>query len=347
VDRTPAGAARLVRALRDRLPPRPAEPTRAEGVRQSLRQRRDALGSGWDAEDRQPDERLPLHIEVTGPLGRMSLPDALERVTDQRRRLAGLLTAKQDQALRNLLQGLIAREIADKIHAAGELVDLMNGRLGQVTTSHGIGVTLRWHRRDDLDAGLTQTIGLLARPPDLRTEEEDRHLIGALSTRITDARAQSPETPYRQLVRDVLDYRDWYRLQVALRRPGRPDELLSRRTALSEGEKKMVTYLPLFAAVAASCDALGEVAPGAPRFVLLDDAFAKVSEDNHPKLFGLLVDMDLDFIATSERLWGTHDTVPELAITEVLRDAALGIIVLEHSRWDGHTLSSDGPAPTS
>jgi hypothetical protein len=110
---------------------------------------------------------------------------------------------------------------------------------------------------------------------------------------------------------------------------------LKRGTALSEGEKKMVSYLPLFAAVAASCDALGERDAAAPRFVLLDDAFAKVSEDNHAKLFGLLVAMELDFVATSERLWGTHDTVPELAITEVLRDATLGVIVLEHSRWDG------------
>jgi len=79
---------------------------------------------------------------------------------------------------------------------------------------------------------------------------------------------------------------------------------------------------------------LAASAPDALRFVLLDDAFAKVSEDNHPKLFGLLVELDLDFIATSERLWGTHDTVPELAITEVIRDADLETIVLEHSRWN-------------
>ena len=98
----------------------------------------------------------------------------------------------------------------------------------------------------------------------------------------------------------------------------------------------MVSYLPLFAAVAASCDAFAEQAPDSPRFVLLDDAFAKVSEDNHPKLFGLLVELDLDFIATSERLWGTYATVPKLAITEVIRDAALGVIVLEHAEWDGH-----------
>ena len=47
--------------------------------------------------------------------------------------------------------------------------------------------------------------------------------------------------------------------------------------------------------------------------------------------------MDLDLIATSERLWGTHRTVPELAITEVVRDVALNTILLEHYRWDGAT----------
>ncbi|MPY96381.1 MAG: hypothetical protein GEV08_25950, partial [Acidimicrobiia bacterium] len=288
-------------------------------------------------EDRQPDEALPLHLEVTGPLGRMALPDAAVQVSAQLRQRASLLTAKQDQALRNLLQGLIAREVAEKLHAAGELVRLMNRRLATVRTSQGIGVSLRWRRRDDIDADLLATMDLLAKPPDLRSAEQDRQLTSALAERIADARRLDPDAPYRDLVASVLDYRSWHRMSLVLHRPGRPDEQLGRRTALSEGEKKMISYLPLFAAVAASCDALAAREPAAPRFVLLDDAFAKVSEDNHAKLFGLLVELDLDFIATSERLWGTHATVPELAITEVLRDASLGVIVLEHFRWDGRS----------
>ena len=336
VAESPDGVRELSGALRSLVAAPEGAATGAEGIRQSLRQRRDALGAGWDAEDHQPDDRLPLHVEVTGPLGRMPLPDAARKVTAQLDRMSSLLSAKQDQALRNLLQGLVAREVAEKLHAAGELVKRMNRRLDTITTSQGIGVSLRWRRRDDLDADLDGTVDLLAKPPDLRTAEEDHTLIAALSQRIADARRDDPEQPYRDLIASVLDYRAWHRMALVLHRPGRNDEQLTRRTALSEGEKKMVSYLPLFAAVAASCDALAESAPDAPRFVLLDDAFAKVSEDNHAKLFGLLVELDLDFIATSERLWGTHDTVPELAITEVLRDADLGAIVLEHSRWDGH-----------
>jgi len=309
-------------------------------VRQSLRQRRDTLGSGWDAEDHQRAEHLPVLVEVTGPLGQMPLADARHEVRSQLRHQSSLLTAKQDQALRNLLQGLIAREVAEKLHAARELVALMNERLDTVTTSHGIGAGLRWRRKADTDPALAGTIDLLAKPPDLRTADENHALASAMSVRIEEARRLDPEVPYRQLIGEVLDYRRWHQMSVLIRRPGQAEERLTRRTPLSEGEKKMVSYLPLFAAVAASCDALAASAPDVPRFVLLDDAFAKVSEDNHANLFGLLVDMDLDFIATSERLWGTHATVPELAITEVIRDAQLGVIVLEHSHWDGRERSA-------
>ncbi len=333
-DGTPAGVRRLAEALRARIPP--AEPpTTAEGVRLSIRARRDTLGAGWDADGRQPDEHLPLHVEVTGPLATQKpLPEATEIVRRQLDMMTSLLSAKQHQALRNLLQGLVAREVAAKLHDAAELIERMNERLSAIATSHGIGVRLRWRRRDDLEPELAATIELLAKLPDLRTADEDRQLADVLGRRIDDAHREDPGTPYRELIARVLDYRSWHSMTLLLHRPGHSPERLTRRTALSEGEKKIVSYLPLFAAVAASCDGIAAGAPDSLRFVLLDDAFAKVSEDNHAKLFGLLVELDLDFVVTSERLWGTHETVPELAITEVIRDADLETIVLEHSRWD-------------
>jgi uncharacterized protein (TIGR02680 family) len=336
VDDTPEGARELANAVVAVLAPAERSAVTADGVRQSVRQRREQLGAGWDAEDHQPDDTLPISIGVAGPLGRMPLAAASFHVEAQLAQQSSLLTAKQDQALRNLLQGLVAREVAEKLHAAGELIRLMNERLENVSTAHGIGARLTWKRRGDLDDELIAMIDLLRRPPDLRTADQDAALTTALSARIDQARRDDPERRYRDLIAEILDYRDWHEIGIVVRRAGRSDERLTRRTPLSEGEKKIVSYLPLFAAVAGSYDALAESEPAAPRFVLLDDAFAKVSEDNHAQLFGLLVEFDLDFIATSERLWGTHATVPDLAITEVLRDAEFGVIVLEHSRWNGH-----------
>ncbi|MYB10632.1 MAG: TIGR02680 family protein [Acidimicrobiia bacterium] len=336
-------------SLQDRDPVSAATPdlapVTADGVRQSLRQRRDALGAGWDADTRQPDPAQPLFVEVTGPLGKAPLAEAALTVEQQHQRLAGLLSHKQDTALRELLQGLVAREVAEKIRGAQRLVELMNQRLSTVTTAHHVGVRLRWRRSPELDQASARMVELLATLPDLRTDDDEQELRRILSDRLDEARALQPDMPYRQLIADTLDYKKWHELSVMLSRPGSNDVKLGRNTPLSEGEKKLVTYLPLFAAVAASHDALAEQAgsPGSPeagiaRFVLLDDAFAKVSEDNHEALFGLLVELDLDLIATSERLWGTHRTVPELAITEVVRDVALNTILLEHYRWDGDTL---------
>lgn len=315
----------------------------AENVRLSLRQRRENLGAGWDAEDHQADPALPLAIVVTGPLGRMPLADASAEVDTQLRVQSSLLTAKQDHALRNLLQGVIASEVAAKLFAAGELVKLMNKRLSTVTTAHGIGASLRWQRRDDIDGDLADIIALLAKSPDHRDVEEDSKLAASLSSRIDDARRDEPDATYRDLIARVLDYRTWHEMSILVHRPGASPRQLARHPNLSEGEKKVVSYLPLFAAVAASCDAVAEREPTAPRFLLLDDAFAKVSEDNHGPLFGLLVELDLDFIATSERLWGTHASVPELSICEVIRDAEMSTIVLEHARWNGRSLERGFP----
>ena len=347
----PDGLRELLEAV-DRLLPESddesAGEVTADAVRQSLLQRRDTLGAGWDAEARQPDPLLPLAVEVTGPSGRAPLAASLQAVTEQHQQLAGLLDSKQDDALRQLLQGLIAREVAEKIHGAERLVQLMNERLGAVQTAHRVGVQLRWRRSPEIDPATARLVDLLAKLPDLRTDDDESELRLALSERLDEARALQPDVPYRQLIAETLDYKQWHEMGVMLRRDG-AETKLGRRTPLSEGEKKLVTYLPLFAAVAASSDALAEQSggpdggrPDIARFVLLDDAFAKVSEDNHAALFGLLVGLDLDLIATSERLWGTFPTVPEIAITEVVRDATLGVILLEHYRWDGATLERRG-----
>ena len=339
------GLREMLRAVERLFPDGQAEATAADGVRQSLRRRRDSLGAGWDAEARRPDPTLPLLIEVTGPLGKAPLVDAVRVVSQQYQQMTSLLDRKQSDALRGLLQGMIAREIAEKIHGAARLVELMNKRLHPVTTAHQVGVRLRWRRSPELDQITARMVDLLSKRPDLRTEEEEIELRRALSVRLDEARAQESDAAYRQLIAETLDYKTWYEMSVMVRRSGSRETKLSRRTPLSEGEKKLVTYLPLFAAVAASYDALAEQnslpdgsSPGIARFVLLDDAFAKVSEDNHPALFGLLVELDLDFVATSERLWGVHPEVPDLAITEVVRDARLGVILLDHYRWQGSAL---------
>ena len=136
------GLREMLRAVERLLPDGPVETTSADGVRQSLMRRRDRLGAGWDAEALRPDPELPLLIEVIGPLGKAPLADSVRIISKQFEQMSSLLDRKQSDALRGLLQGMIAREIAEKIHGAGRLVELMNKRLRPVTTAHQVGVRL-------------------------------------------------------------------------------------------------------------------------------------------------------------------------------------------------------------
>jgi len=47
------------------------------------------------------------------------------------------------------------------------------------------------------------------------------------------------------------------------------------------------------------------------------------------------VELDLDFIITSERLWGCFPTVPNLHIYECLRDPGTRGVATVHFTWDG------------
>lgn len=107
---------------------------------------------------------------------------------------------------------------------------------------------------------------------------------------------------------------------------------LSSRLGLSQGEQRVLSYLALFAAASASFEAIGGEAP---RLLLLDDAFAKVDEPTHGRLLELLVRLNLDFLITSERLWGCFATVPSLEIYEALREPTVPGVAFVHFHWDG------------
>jgi uncharacterized protein YPO0396 len=138
-------------------------------------------------------------------------------------------------------------------------------------------------------------------------------------------------------LRTALDYRDWFRFHTFVvedAAPGRRRKLTGR-TGLSQGEQRVLSYLVLFAAAAAHFTSLAESAPHAPRLILLDDAFAKVDEPTHGRLGRILVDLDLDFVLTSERLMGNWPEVPSLHIYECLRDPHVRGVATLHYTWNG------------
>jgi hypothetical protein len=249
-----------------------------------------------------------------------------------------LLTDRERARFEQHILGELGDAIRRRRVEATDLVEAMNSLLTGVTTSQGIRMRLDWRLREDVSAEAREAIRLLTQPVGALLPEERATLRDSLHRLIEASRAESPELSYSEHLGVALDYRIKYTRPES---EGRWLEL-HRRSPLSQGEQKVLCYLPLFAAAAAHFTSLAGAAPFAPRLVLLDDAFPKIDVRTHPLLFGLLVQLDLDFVITSERLWGDHDTVPSLAIYEALRDPAQRGIAQYEYRWDGRGLKAIG-----
>ena len=244
-----------------------------------------------------------------------------------------------------MLLGSLGDELRRRLQEAHELVDGMNELLGDIRTSQGIRVRLRWRVRDDTPPEARDVTDLVARSSAALLPDERDRLHRAMSQLLALAADDAPDDGYAEHLSRALDYRTWHEFRVQYTRPGTDDWLdLSRRSPLSQGEQKVACYLPLFAAAAAHFTSVAGAAPQAPRFVLLDDAFPKIDARTHPLLFGLLVQLDLDFVVTSERLWGDHPELPELAIYEALRNPGEPGIAQAHYTWDGRALQAVGPS---
>ncbi len=303
-----------------------------------------AAGPAADAEPRVVPVGDVLTVLARDPAGaEQPLEQAAARLAQEAARERELLTDRE----RTLFEEHLLGELGDKLRArrseASDLVKGMNDLLAEVKTSQGIRVRLDWSLRDDAGQDVQDAVALLGRAHGSLTPDERSRLREVLSALIGVQRDAEPERGYTEHLARALDYRRWSAFTVRLHRPGTTTwSTLTRRTPLSQGEQKVVCYLPLFAAAAAHFTSIAGAAPWAPRLILLDDAFPKIDVRTHPLLFGLLVDLDLDFVLTSERLWGDHATVPSLAIYEALRAPGERGIAQYRYTWDGLALLGEG-----
>jgi uncharacterized protein (TIGR02680 family) len=325
----------LAGRLRDALG-RPQHDLGENGLHQRYTDVRGRLPGGYDLvwEDRDGVKV----VEITDDIGQHPVAAATARLGAELEQKRSAVADREQHAFERFLLGELGDALSRQIRSAEALVATMNSTLAEVRTSHGLGARLVWALRDDADADTRSAVALLRTPLELRTRDDNDRLREALAHRVEDARRSDPSAGYAVHLRAALDYRSWFGFTVKVTDQARPDRerTLSARTAMSQGEQRVVSYLVLFAAAAAHFTSVGEVYPHAPRLILLDDAFAKVDEPTHGRLLGLLVDLDLDAVLTSERLWGCFPEVPSLAIYECLRDPGQPGVATLHFRWDGH-----------
>ncbi|MFI0219880.1 TIGR02680 family protein [Streptomyces lydicus] len=296
---------------------------------------RDQLAGGFDA---QLEERNGIKVcRLIDDHGSHDVAAVGERIAVQAAEARGRLTEREREVFQRFLTGELGDHLSAQVITAANLVAALNDTLRTVRTSHGLGVELLWKLDEDVDADVRAAVELLRSPSSLRTREQTDQLREVLQRRIEDARRADPSAGYAAHLRTALDYRDWFRFHTFVvedAAPGRRRKLTGR-TGLSQGEQRVLSYLVLFAAAAAHFTSLAESAPHAARLILLDDAFAKVDEPTHGRLGRILVDLDLDFVLTSERLMGNWPEVPSLHIYECLRDPHVRGVATLHYTWNG------------
>lgn len=250
------------------------------------------------------------------------------------------LADEEAELFEETLTGSLRAHLASRLRTAQALVDSMNDLLGQIrSASGGVAVSLRWEvAAVDADRDtLKQAKALLLKTTHNADEQTILHAF--LAGRIDAVRAADTiDTSWSESLEALFDYRLWHRFQILVRHDRFGDQAVaftSRKVSLSAGEKSLVLSLPLFAAVASHYmprDADGDPL-SCPRFLLLDEVFPKNDRDNKSQILGLLTELDLDCVLTSDKDMCTYPTIDGIAIAIVAKDGDISCAT--RLVWDG------------
>lgn len=252
-----------------------------------------------------------------------------------------LLSDKERELFEDILANTISKKIRAKIHASNRWVEKMNQLMGSMQTSSGLKLSLRWkHKRAEKEGQLDtrELVELLSKDSEIMRVEELDKLSVHFRTKIEEARKLSEDgnsvQSFHAIMREVLDYRKWFEFTLECEKTGEKKREMTDRVffTFSGGEKAMSMYVPLFSAVVAK---YAGARPDAPRLISLDEAFAGVDETNIRDMFRLMVECQFNFMINSQVLWGDYDTVPGLAIYQLLRPENAKYVTVIKYIWNG------------
>lgn len=252
-----------------------------------------------------------------------------------------LVNESDRELFEDILANTISKKIRYRIYKSEEWVNKMNLLMGSMNTSSGLTLSLKWKEKraeqeEQLDT--RELVYLLKKDADIMQEEEFKKLSNHFHSKVEEARRILSDTgnvqSFHAIMREVLDYRKWFEFQLYFQKTGMPKKEMTNNAffTFSGGEKAMAMYVPLFSAVVAKYQGARS---DAPRLVSLDEAFAGVDETNIRDMFRLMVEFDFEFIINSQILWGDYDTVPRLAIYQLLRPENAKFVSVIPYYWDG------------
>jgi uncharacterized protein (TIGR02680 family) len=267
----------------------------------------------------------------------VTLGELVGLLADEVRETRTLLTADEERLFSEFLTGQVRTEVVAKVRDATALVAEMNRNLERVRTASGIRVQLDWKPRVDEEEGTQRVLKLLLRNPDDLYDSEREQLLSFFRGRLVKVSTSHDGDTWSHRLSKLLDYRAWFTFTVQWAMHGGPLSKLTRRehAALSGGEKAVTLHLPLFAAAAAYYHA---ASTACPRLIVLDEVFAGVDDELRGQLFELIVNFDLDLLATSERETGTHAELDGISVYQLVTYEGVSWILALRSMWDGERL---------
>ncbi len=267
----------------------------------------------------------------------VTLGELVGLLADEVQETRTLLTADEERLFSEFLTGQVRTEVVSKVRDATALVDEMNGNLERVQTASGIRVQLDWRPRMDEQEGTQRVLKLLLRNPEDLYDSEREQLLSFFRGRLAKVSSSHDGDTWSGRLSKLLDYRAWFAFTVQWAKHGGQLEKLTRRehAALSGGEKAVTLHLPLFAAAAAYYHA---ASIACPRLIVLDEMFAGVDDELRGQLFELIVNFDLDLLATSERETGTHAELDGISVYQLVAYEGASWILALRSMWDGERL---------
>ncbi|MGL4988088.1 MAG: SbcC/MukB-like Walker B domain-containing protein, partial [Cetobacterium sp.] len=252
-----------------------------------------------------------------------------------------LLITKGD---REIFEGILLEDLSRKIlaiiHNSKIWIKEINNLMDNMESSSSLKLDLKWEPKkaeSEGELGTQQLINYLNTKDTLTESEKERfrnHFISKIKKAINLSASSGGDTSYYNVIKEVLDFRKWYTFTLFYFKNNEKRKEMTDNNfyQLSGGEKAISMYLPLLAALYVRYKHASQTSP---RIVAMDEAFAGVDEKNIGMLFAHLESLELDYMLNSQVLWGDYETVPELAICEILREGNDDIVALINYKWNG------------
>lgn len=250
------------------------------------------------------------------------------------------IISEQDRHLfEDILLNTVGEKIRKRIEDSEAWVKKINTIMDDMQKDSPLSFRLAWKSKTsdgDQEIDTREIVRILKIDPTIATEQDINKLINHFRARIKKAETLNEDNyiSYYDIIFDVLDYRNWFYFQMYYKQGNQDRKELTDKvfSRFSGGEKAKTMYIPMFASVYSKLLSAREEAL---RIVALDEAFAGVDYPNIRELLGIMNSLDLDYIMTSQVLWGDYDTVPALSICELLADKISETVAVRRYKWNG------------